>query len=186
MTNLIPGKVAKRFRVKGDEIILRYPRWEDMDDLMRHINLLVEEKSYIGMSRKVSRKLEIVYFLDMFKKLETRQMIYLVMETKGEVIGSCTVERGRHDANRHTGMIGVSIKKGFRGMGIGTESVNTLVDLGKRDLGIKVFNLEVSSGNRKAISMYEKKCGFSVAGRIPKGFDHFGKKTDAVIMYREK
>lgn len=184
MTNLIPGKVVKRFRAKDDEVILRYPRWEDMDELMRHINLLVEEKSYIGMSRKVSRKLEISYFLDMFKKLETKQMIYLVIETKGKIIGSCTVERGRHDANRHTGMIGVSIKKGFRGMGIGTQSVNALVDTGKRELGIKVFDLEVSSGNRRAIDMYGKKCGFSLAGSIPKGFDHFGKKTDAVIMYK--
>lgn len=40
-------------------MILRTPRWEDLDDLLELINSLVEEKAGIVRTEKVSRQEEI-------------------------------------------------------------------------------------------------------------------------------
>lgn len=53
------GKILHRFTAKeGREVILRTPKWEDLDDFMEYINSLVEEGVAIVRDKKVTRDQE--------------------------------------------------------------------------------------------------------------------------------
>lgn len=50
------GIIVKTFTAKdGRAVVLRTPRWEDLDDLLEFINSLVEEGAEIGKNQKATR-----------------------------------------------------------------------------------------------------------------------------------
>jgi len=54
------GKIVSSFYTKGGrKVVLRTPKWEDLDDLLELINSLVDEKANISRTEKVSREEEI-------------------------------------------------------------------------------------------------------------------------------
>jgi hypothetical protein len=54
------GKVLKSFVARdGRGVVLRTPKWEDLDDFLELINSLVDEKAEITRTEKVSREEEI-------------------------------------------------------------------------------------------------------------------------------
>ncbi len=185
MTNFIPGKVVKRFKVKNKSVILRYPKWEDLDDLLDHMNALISEKAKIGKSRKFSKFEEIDFMNSVFKKCELKNMIYLVVESGKNIMGSGNLVREQMEKSRHVGYIGLSLRKQFRDLGVGTELINTLVKLGKKELGLSLFKISLVAGNDRALHVYQNKCGFRVVGQIPGEIDHFGTKMDHLIMVKE-
>ncbi len=53
------GNIIKQFTAKdGREVILRTPKWEDLDDLTEFINSLVDEGAEIAVNKRVSREQE--------------------------------------------------------------------------------------------------------------------------------
>ncbi|MDI6905227.1 MAG: hypothetical protein QMD13_07055 [Candidatus Bathyarchaeia archaeon] len=53
------GKIIRNFSARDSrEVVLRTPKWEDLDDLLELINSLVEERADITRTKKVSRKEE--------------------------------------------------------------------------------------------------------------------------------
>ena len=53
------GEILKSFTAKnGRNVILRTPKWEDLDDLMEFINSLVEEGVHIDRNQKVTSEQE--------------------------------------------------------------------------------------------------------------------------------
>jgi len=45
-----PGRIIRTFSARdGRNVVLRTPRWEDLDDLLELINSLVEERANIIM-----------------------------------------------------------------------------------------------------------------------------------------
>ncbi|MBN2042263.1 MAG: GNAT family N-acetyltransferase [Candidatus Aenigmarchaeota archaeon] len=185
MTNFIPGKVVKRFRVKNISVVLRYPKWEDLDGLLDHMNALISERAKIGKSRKFSKYEEIDFLNSVFKKSELRDMIYIVIESGNKIMGSGNLAREQMEKSRHVGYIGLSLRKEFRDLGVGTELINTLVKLGKKELGLSLFKISLVAGNERALHVYQNKCGFKVVGRVPGEIDHFGTKMDHLIMVKE-
>jgi hypothetical protein len=48
MSNFIPGKVIKTFITKKDtEVTIRYPKWEDLDEMTRYINEISKEDTFV-------------------------------------------------------------------------------------------------------------------------------------------
>jgi RimJ/RimL family protein N-acetyltransferase len=74
----------------------------------------------------------------------------------------------------------IAIKSDFRGLGIGTEMMKTLVEQA-RETGLKVLTLTVFASNKRAIRVYEK-TGFVQTGTVPKKHFKEGKYIDEVIM----
>ena len=70
MPNFIPGKIIKTFiSKKGIQITLRYPVWEDLQQMTDYINTLSQEDTYIIFSgEKVSLEHEAVYLAGLFTK----------------------------------------------------------------------------------------------------------------------
>lgn len=180
---MLAGKVVEEFKLKERMIRLRYPRFEDVDGLLNHINSLVEERALIGRQRKVSRKEEIEHVLGLLKEVENEQAVVLVVEADGKILGVGEIKRAKLDAKRHTGNLGIGLMKEARGLGIGEKLAKSLIREAKKRLKLRIIKLEVFANNRRAYNLY-KKLGFKEVGRIKKGNYYYGKYVDDVIMVK--
>jgi len=174
------GRFFRKFCARdGQEVILRTPKWEDLDNLMELINSLVDEKAEIARTEKVTREEEAEWLPRMLSSLEKDELFFLVAEVGRKVSASSDIHVLRGD-EKHVGVLGIVIKKGFRGVGIGTEMIKTLIDQAAA-LGLKLLMLHVFATNERAIHVYEK-VGFAQTGRIPKKHFRQGQFIDEVIM----
>ena len=177
------GKILHRFTARdGREVILRTPRWEDLDDLTEFINSLVDEGAEIDRNCRVTREEEADWLGRRLALLEKGEEFSLVAEVDGKVVANSEVTK-RGGYSRHVGGVGIGIKKGYRDVGIGTEMLKTLIAQAKK-AGLKMLTLSVFSTNKRAIHVYEK-VGFKETGRRPKFFYKNGKYIDRVIMTKE-
>ena len=178
------GKILHRFTAKdGREVILRTPRWEDLDDLIELINSLIEEGADIEYDAKKTRDEEVDWLSRAIAQVEKGNTLHMVAEVDGKVVASSSVNKRRFSCESHVGDLGILIKSGYREVGIGTEMMKTLIDQANI-IGLGILTLTVFATNKRAIHVYEK-VGFKETGRIPKGIVRNGKYIDRVIMTRE-
>jgi len=177
------GKILKRFVAKdGREVILRTPKWEDLDDLLEYINSLVDEGADISANRNVTREEEADWLGRRLALLERDEELSLVAEIDGKVVANSEITK-REGYSTHVGGLGIGIRNGYRGLGIGTEMLKTLVSEAKL-MGIKMLTLKVFSTNKRAIYVY-KKVGFKETGRIPNAIHKNGEFIDEIIMVKD-
>lgn len=178
------GKFLHRFTAKdGREVILRTPKWEDLEELLELINSLVEEDAEILIDIKLSRDEEAGWLSRTLVQLEKGNKLHIVAEVDGKVIASSGINKRRYGCEKHVGDLGIIIKSGYRDLGVGTEMMKTLIDQA-RIMGIKILAFDVYATNKREIHVYEK-VGFMETGKIPKRYYKKGKYIDAVIMTKE-
>ncbi len=177
------GRIVRSFSAEdGRRVVLRVPRLEDVDDLLELINSLVDESAEISINEKVtSRDAEIDWLSRVLADLERGEEFFMVAEVDGRVVASSSLDRLR-GYQKHVGVIGIVIKKGFRELGIGTGMMQALVEQA-RGMGLKVLTLSAFATNERAIHVYEK-VGFVQTGRIPRKHFKDGRYIDEVIMTR--
>lgn len=162
------------------EVVLRTPKWEDLDDLFEMINSLVAEKADIVRSEEVLRADEIDWLARVLGSLEKDEVFYLVAEVDGKVVANSEISTRRGGCDRHVGGVGIAIRDGYRNVGIGTQMMKTLIEQARR-MNLKVLTLSAFESNERAIHVYEK-VGFVRTGRIPRKFLREGKYLNEVIM----
>jgi ribosomal protein S18 acetylase RimI-like enzyme len=177
------GKPTHHFITKdGREVLLRPPRWEDLDDLLDFINSLVEERAEILRNQKVTKDEEADWLGHKLADMVKGKVFCLVAEVGGTVIACSELKTGT-GYSRHIGKIGVGVKRGYRDVGVGTELLNTLISHAKT-IGLELLTLTVSSSNTRAIHVYEQ-VGFEETGRIPQGLFKNGTYLDDIIMTKK-
>lgn len=188
MTNFIPGKIVKTFQTKtGKEAIIRYPRWEDLDTLTEYINELSQEDVGIAYSgEKITIDDEREFLGEVLKAIENKEKIYLVCEVDDMIAG--VTEIGKVTAHRKRGhrisSFGITVRRMFRGEGIGDLLLQTVLDEAKRQLdGIQIVRLDVYATNNIAQKLYSKN-GFKEYGRLPKSILYRGEYVDLIEMYK--
>ena len=174
------GKIVRSFSAKdGRKVVLRMPKWEDLDDFLEIINSLVDEGADILRTERVSKEEEIDFLSKVLSRLEKDEMFYLVAEVDGKVVAVSEISK-RGGYEKHVGVIGIAIRNGFRDLGIGTEIMKTLVEQAQK-MGLKVLTLSAFATNKPAIHVYEK-VGFVQTGTIPKKHFKEGKYIDEIIL----
>ncbi|MBS7636203.1 GNAT family N-acetyltransferase [Candidatus Bathyarchaeota archaeon] len=174
------GEIIREFVAKdGRKVILRTLKWEDLDDLLDLINSLVEEGANILKTEKVSKEEEIEWLSSVLARMKRGEIFCVAAEVEGHLVANSEVMKGT-GYSRHVGFIGIAIKKGFRGIGIGTEMMKALEEHARK-IGLKVLTLAVFANNQHAINLY-KKMGFVETGRVPKRFFKDGTYIDEIIM----
>lgn len=166
----------------GRRVILRSIRWEDLDDCIEFINSLVEEEADILRDTKVSRQEEAEWLGRRLARIDKGEIIDIVAQVDGKMVANSEVEK-RSGPMSHVGYLGIAIKSGYRGIGIGTKIMQALIEKSKK-VGLKILVLDVHDTNETAKALY-KKMGFREVGRIPKGICKDGKYIDLVRMTRE-
>jgi RimJ/RimL family protein N-acetyltransferase len=174
------GKIVRSFFAKdGRKVVLRTPKWEDLDDFLELINSLVDEKAEITRTEKATREEEIDWLSKALSRLEKDETFFLVAEVDGKVVATSEINK-RSGYQKHVGVIGIAIRSGFRDLGIGTEMMKALVNQAQ-EAGLKVLTLTAFASNKRAIRVYEK-VGFVQTGRVPKKHFKEGKYIDEIIM----
>jgi ribosomal protein S18 acetylase RimI-like enzyme len=160
------GTFFRMFQAKdGREITLRAPLWSDLDDMLEFINALVDEGVEITVNRRMTRDEEVDWLAGYLSRVEKDQVVGIVAEVDGRFVGQVQVypKGGR---SSHVGVLGISLARDYRDLGIGSELMREAEDQARR-LGIEVMTLSVFATNERAIHVYEK-TGYREVGRIPR------------------
>jgi len=177
------GKVIRRFRLRGKEVVFRYPRKGDLANMVRHINSLVEERAYIAIQTKQTGAQQRKWLNDSLAGGTKGSRILVCVLVGGKYAGSSGITRNKGDARRHVVTLGITLGKDFRNMGIGTELLRTMESLARREMKARVIQLSYFQDNERSKHVYEK-LGYREIGRVPKGVNHYGKYGDEVLMVK--
>jgi RimJ/RimL family protein N-acetyltransferase len=176
------GTIFWSFKAKdGRKVMLRAPKWGDLDDYLHFINSLVDEKAMIIMNEKQTRDSEIGWISQLLSSVERDKIVALIAEVDGRLVGSCEITPKR-GYSAHLGSLGISLLDGYREIGIGQEMMLEAEKQVKR-LGVEVVELEVFAANARAMHVYEK-VGYKVTGRVPDAIKRENVYMDTLIMIK--
>lgn len=179
------GKIVfKGESEKGKEIIIRYPKKDDVQAMCEYINTLSKERTFIRyQGEEVSLEEETKYLNSQLEKIFQNRAVLLLVFCEGKLIGISGIEM-KDRIEKHIGVFGISIAKQFRGEGIGSKLMELVIDEAKKNLtGLEIITLGVFSNNSLAKEMY-KKFGFVEYGSLPKGVKLENGYADHVFMYK--
>ncbi|MEM1109869.1 MAG: GNAT family N-acetyltransferase [Planctomycetota bacterium] len=115
----------------------------------------------------------------------TKGSLYTIAEIDGRVIGSLNISCFSRSRLGHVSLLGMTLRKDFRGVGLGSAMLKAVVEWTERHPVTEMLQLEVYADNERAQRLY-RRFGFVEAGRIPRRMKFGpGQYKDAVIMYRE-
>ena len=146
------------------------------------INSLVEEDAKIGMNVKVSIKEEINFLEAVISGVKNKKKVYILAECDDIIIGSASITQLAWRSN-HIGELGITIRDGYRGLGLGRHLMQQVIDLAKKELEPKpkMIRLLVYVNNEPAIRLY-KKLGFKKVARLPRQTQYKGELIDDFMM----
>ena len=177
------GEILHNFKAKdGKTVILRTPKWEDLDDFVELINSLVDEGAEILMVEKVTRDEEADWLGKRMAAIEKGTLADIVAEVDGKVVAHAELDR-QEGYSSHVGTLGIGIRDGYRDIGIRTEMINILICEGEKR-NLRILTLTVFSTNKRARHVY-RNAKFKETGKIPKKFYKNGKYINEIVMARE-
>jgi putative acetyltransferase len=179
-----PGKIVKKIIIGRDTVIFRYLKRSDLEEALKFANSLIRERALIGMQKIQTLKQEKKWMSKSLKEMKQGNGVKIVVEINGRFSGSAGINRKPLDANAHVCTIGMGIHSDFRGLGIGTALMDSLIQQARDVLKCKLLELSYYEHNVIAKRVYEK-CGFREVGKIPKGCHYYGKYYDEIIMVKE-
>jgi RimJ/RimL family protein N-acetyltransferase len=110
--------------------------------------------------------------------------IILLAEAARTIIGNLSFENGPHRRIAHHGVLGLAVVQQWRGQGVATALLESLLHWAGENPLIEKISLDVFATNEKAIRLY-KRLGFVEAGLKPREIKRGpGQYVDAVSMYR--
>jgi RimJ/RimL family protein N-acetyltransferase len=108
----------------------------------------------------------------------------VMAEVSGNVVGFLSFENGPHRRIAHRGTFGFSVAREWRGKGIGTALLQTLIEWAEASPLIEKIGMAVFANNEAAIRLY-RKLGFVEEGRRPREMKLGpGRYVDDVLMFR--
>lgn len=178
------GIILHRFKAKdGRKVVLRTPKWEDLDDYVELFNSLVDTEAEIVTYQKLSREENADWLTKRLTALEKDEELSLVAETEEKVVGNACLGKGK-GITSHTGEIKtLVVKNSYQNIGIGTEILEKMIESAK-DMNLKMLYIWVLSTNPSAYHVYQKN-GFKETGRKPGFFYRNGRYIDDIMMFRE-
>lgn len=168
----------------GQLLTLRPPTSADAKILQTYINQLSAERTFIRyQGEEITLKQEQEYVDGLVEKIAKQQVYHLLGFVDGQLVAAAGIELG-DKTEAHQGLLGVSVAKDFRGLGIGRALMETLLAQAPGQLPVlRIITLQHMSHNLKAQNLYQK-LGFIEYGRLPKGIKHRGQYVDEVLMYK--
>lgn len=115
---------------------------------------------------------------------EQDNALLLLVEAQGEIVGVLHCQGSPDLFTRHNVTMGVSLRKDYRGRGIGTQLIRRCLEWARSKGYIRRVQLEVFAYNEEAIQLYER-LGFETEGwRIQAYYidDHY---VDTYLMSQQ-
>jgi ribosomal protein S18 acetylase RimI-like enzyme len=171
----------------GKKIEIRILNKKDLKNVKKFqdfINSLIGEEAKIMFNKGFSLKEEKKWMEEQLRKIKNQKTVFLVAEYNNVVVGTTGIDLGL-GRQAHVGNFGITIRKGYRGMGLGTYLMAEIIKLAKKELKPrpKIIRLSVFPTNKPALALY-KKYGFKKVASIPKQIQYQGKLIDEIVMLK--
>ena len=169
-----------RTTVNGHELLFRSPREEDAETLLRYLRAVNGETPYLARDAEdVTMTVEQEKsFIQAMAGSDSDMMLMVFCD--GEHAGNGSLSGMGLPRCRHRAELALALYKKFSGMGIGTKSMEVLIELAKKH-GWEQLELEVVTDNAPALALY-RKTGFTVCGTLPFAMKY--KDGTYAAMYR--
>jgi RimJ/RimL family protein N-acetyltransferase len=171
----------------GRSITIRQLRRSDLDALVLFANSFVREKKrnkelgIISFEKRMTRAKEKEFLDKTLLNVAKRRGVSVAAFDGDRLVGHCDIVGRSSNEEKHTGLLGIIVAQGYRGVGLGKEMVRTALRQASK-LGIWLVELEVFATNEPAMHVYER-LGFKAFGTIPKKILRDGRFIDIVGMY---
>lgn len=155
-------------------------RSDDAKEYLSHINALVKERAFLLCNEIQTLKKERAWLKKCVKEVTSGKAVFLTAWIGRHLIGlsSGISQRGADSGNVE---IGLSVRKQFRGQGVGEALILETIFESKKKLRPKNIYLRVYAENKPALKLY-KKMGFKTLALFPKWSLNKGKLKDVYYM----
>lgn len=158
------------YTVNNRQLVLRNPEEKDAEMLLEYLQITNQETRYLLREPgeiTLTAEEERAYIRSQNESDNSLLMIGLL---DGAHVGNCSLMGMRPLRYRHRATIAIALYEKYTGLGIGRIMLEKLI-LAAKDCGIEQLELEVVSGNERAISLY-KKLGFEIFGTMPRNMKY--------------
>jgi RimJ/RimL family protein N-acetyltransferase len=181
--------------MRGDKIVLefniivRYGRKRDLEDIMEMLRLRAKERAEQGGKRTRITKKYREWWLEHLTASRTNPKdptITLVAEVEGRARGILVLKKTGSDYPMQYSpwwIWVVGVTNGYRNCGLGTALVQSALFEAKRVWGAKKIGLHVVAQNTYAVRLY-RNCGFRKVKLIKNNREWNGKRVDSLFMLR--
>lgn len=168
-----------------ENIQVRSLQQTDVEALLSFMNTISAERTFIRLQGEpISLDIEIRYVDDYVRKINEHSAVKLLAWNGSELVGVADICL-KDKIESHIGVFGITIKKEWRGKGLGRMLMEKTIEEGIRNIsGLKIIELGVFANNPIAKKMYEK-MGFVEYGRLPNGIKYKGEFVDHLYMYKQ-
>ena len=175
------GDILEKSRAKDSSYIIRYIKWEDIDDLLQFANKLSREDTYVMLSgEEITRKQQVEYVANSISMMEKGEKIHLVVSSKGRIVGNAEV-RPEERRRKHVGSVTIAFDKVHRGRGLGVKLWGKIIKEARK-LGYRLLMISVFEINKAGIKAYEN-AGFVKYGLLPGALYYRGEYVNEVYYY---
>ena len=152
----------------GRLLVIREAEAGDAVAALAYVEAISGESDYLsfGPGEFELTEAEEVEFLR--KARESDNQLFLLGLVDDEIVGNVSFVPGHRPRLRHCGELGVSVRREYWGLGIGSALLDSLVEWARASEIVKKINLHVRTDNPRAIELYKRK-GFVNEGTIRKG-----------------
>lgn len=165
----------------GQELLLCKPVKEDAKAIINYLNIVGGESDNLlfGLNEFTMTIPEEEKFIEKMNSSETS--ILLIGRVEGEIVCIGSISSPARKRIAHQGELGISVKKDYWGLGIGTHLINEIIQSAKETNTLEIIHLGVKDGNKRAIDLY-KKIGFEQIGIYKNFFKIDGVYYDEILM----
>jgi len=173
------------YQDREKELTIRFPTMKDVSAMLDYINTLSREKTFTrSQGEQLTLDHEKIYLKTLLEKIAQKESFCLLVFHQKTLIGVAGIAM-RDRVEKHVGILGISLSKDFRGMGLGTLLMDILEKEGKLFLPqLKIIILEVFSNNTTGLNLY-KKMGYKEYGKLPEGVLYKRRYVDLILMYKK-
>ncbi|MGA2911096.1 MAG: GNAT family N-acetyltransferase [Candidatus Levyibacteriota bacterium] len=168
----------------GKEVVIRYPEKDDVTEMMRYINDLSKEKTFIRFQgEQTSFEEESKYLKGILANIKNKKAVQFLVFLGNELIANSDIHM-LDKTEKHVGIFGIAVARDYRNEGIGKLLMDLLFEEAKKEIpDLRIVTLGVYATNSIAQNLY-KKMGFVEYGKLPNGIIRNNNFEDAILMYK--
>ncbi|WP_419742769.1 GNAT family N-acetyltransferase [Paraclostridium dentum] len=151
----------------GKTAILRSPIKEDAQAMIDYLNIIGGESDFITFGKnEFSMSVEAEQdYIERINSMDNSKNVLIIIEN--EIVGIASITSVQKERVKHNGTLGISLRKKYWGIGLGSEIMYYLIDWAKSNKITKKINLLVREDNIRGVKLYEK-FGFEKEGLLKK------------------
>ena len=165
----------------GCLLLIREATSEDARAVLDYVEAIGGETDFLGFGPGEFELTEAEEEDFLRKCRDSDNRLYIVGQVGDRIVSSLTFLGGRRPRVRHVGEFGVSVRKEYWGLGIGSLMLDTLIEWARATRIVKKINLHVRTDNQRAIVLYRGK-GFMIEGTIRRAIFIDGEYYDHYCM----